>query len=275
MFRRLPYLRRFATVARHQYKFIDACPAPVKDTGCTYCEMPQLPPKYQIDHDRTLDGSIVRIYKQVLVLNGDPDHNEWPRRFEMSPGVISDLTALRKKYTDGFHPSMVNMTSLVEPADAGSDRLAVYPDGLEVVVPRDRRKEFVQAFMDGPGEGNEAELKKSLRQSFQTSQIDKDLVLICGHTIRDMRCGAIAPLIKQEFTRVLAKEMPEVPVGFISHVGGHIFAGNVLIFKKNGDVIWYGRVEPSHVQGIVEHTVLGNDIIKELYRGSATGLQEQ
>ena len=34
-----------------------------------------------------------------------------------------------------------------------------------------------------------------------------------------------------------------------------------------GSAIWYGRVEPKHVEGIVNETVLGGRVIKELWRG--------
>ena len=69
-------------------------------------------------------------------------------------------------------------------------------------------------------------------------------------------------------------------VGLISHIGGHKFAGNVIIYIPSnfsvtgmgsnplgGHGIWYGRVEPRHVQGIVQKTLLEGKIIQELFRG--------
>ena len=49
-----------------------------------------------------------------------------------------------------------------------------------------------------------------------------------------------------------------------SHVGGHKYAGNVLVYPP-GDV--YGRVNTCHVKNIVEESVLGDKVIKELWRG--------
>ena len=75
---------------------------------------------------------------------------------------------------------------------------------------------------------------------------------------------------------------PVADVVLISHIGGHAFAGNVIIYfpkrwKPNpgkddasplaGKGVWYGRVEPRHVWGIVEETVMGGRIIEELLRG--------
>lgn len=70
-------------------------------------------------------------------------------------------------------------------------------------------------------------------------------------------------------------------VASISHIGGHAFAGNVVIYipkqwklrDRNvysplaGKGIWYGRVEPRHVWGIVEETIQKGRIIEELLRG--------
>ena len=52
-------------------------------------------------------------------------------------------------------------------------------------------------------------------------------------------------------------------------------AGNVIIyipptFTSNalaGRGIWYGRVEPGHVEGIVSKTILEGKVVKELFRG--------
>lgn len=69
-------------------------------------------------------------------------------------------------------------------------------------------------------------------------------------------------------------------VALISHIGGHKFAGNIIIYippgtksqnggrhELEGCGIWYGRVEPSHVEGIVRETVLGGRVIEDLFRG--------
>lgn len=80
-------------------------------------------------------------------------------------------------------------------------------------------------------------------------------------------------------------------VGVVSHVGGHKYAGNVIMYvppgwgylsdtaaAKGGDGvnalegtgIWYGRVEPSHVEGIVQETLLNGRIVVEHFRGGVS-----
>lgn len=69
-------------------------------------------------------------------------------------------------------------------------------------------------------------------------------------------------------------------VGLISHIGGHKFAGNVIVYipqgyeVQGGGVhplagcgIWYGRVEPKHVEGLVEETVLRGRVVEDMFRG--------
>jgi len=106
-----------------------------------------------------------------------------------------------------------------------------------------------------------------------------------------------------------------INVGMISHIGGHKWAGNVIVYippdyqinpvervhrgtspkdetsggstepvvhedqalaasdnlpnlsPLAGKGIWYGRVEPKHVEGIVEQTIGHGQIIRELFRG--------
>jgi hypothetical protein len=136
------------------------------------------------------------------------------------------------------------------------------------------------------------------------------LVLVCGHGGRDMRCGILGPVLQAEFQRTLpgagievaegpveitepspagaiegpkseeAKQMPVARVGVISHVGGHKFAGNVIVYipptaRGSGGAahplagygIWYGRVEPKHVDGIIRETIVGGRVIADLFRG--------
>ena len=131
------------------------------------------------------------------------------------------------------------------------------------------------------------------------------MVLICGHGGRDKRCGVTGPILLNEFVKSLAKAGLEVAesnqsppssspldtegmeksnhcearVALVSHIGGHKFAGNVIIYIPPGYTnpkgpsllagkgIWYGRVEPRHVQGIIEVTIIGGRVISDLFRG--------
>ena len=136
------------------------------------------------------------------------------------------------------------------------------------------------------------------RQFPDARKIDEILILICGHGGRDDRCGTLGPILKAEFEDKLRRQNmtvlneettaqtaetgppstdapPAARVGLISHIGGHKWAGNVIVyvppgFNGNGLAgkgIWYGRVEPGMVEGIVEKTVLQGKVIGDLFRG--------
>lgn len=136
------------------------------------------------------------------------------------------------------------------------------------------------------------------RQFPGARKVDEIVILICGHGGRDERCGKLGPILRDEFEEKLQRQnipmlreapvaeaeevktevvgyTPTARVGLISHIGGHKWAGNVIIyippsFSDNalaGKGIWYGRVGPEHVEGIVAKTVLDGKVIKDLFRG--------
>ncbi|GAA5873051.1 hypothetical protein JCM3774_000323 [Rhodotorula dairenensis] len=53
----------------------------------------------------------------------------------------------------------------------------------------------------------------------------------------------------------------------ISHIGGHRYAGNVILYFPNGTSVWFGRVTPADVGVIVDRTIMQGKVIPELLRG--------
>lgn len=129
------------------------------------------------------------------------------------------------------------------------------------------------------------------------------IILLCSQGKRDSRCGQSAPLLRKEFERHLREydlfrnfddERPGgVGIYFISHVGGHKYAANVLIYRKEdafgideigrgtvegkllprprkdnerlegaSQCIWLARVKPGDCEGIVKFTVLQGKVVK-------------
>jgi hypothetical protein len=133
------------------------------------------------------------------------------------------------------------------------------------------------------------------------------LILLCSQKTRDARCGQSAPLLRKELERHLRPlglfrdlddERPGgVGVYFISHVGGHKYSANLMIYRKadafgldsleranlDGEVcpmpskvlpgeegqeegaaqcIWIARVRPEDCEGIVKFTVLQGKVVK-------------
>lgn len=125
------------------------------------------------------------------------------------------------------------------------------------------------------------------RLPHKPQKVKETHILICSHNSRDARCGTIGPILRKLFTDhlehrgLLHPENPDISlygkvrVGNISHIGGHRFAGNVIIYmppEKNqntgGKGIWYGRVEgQADVERIVNETILQGRVIDEFFRG--------
>lgn len=69
-------------------------------------------------------------------------------------------------------------------------------------------------------------------------------VFVCAHNNRDRRCGVCGPVLIEKFKEEIdAKGLKEqVFVAACSHIGGHKYAGNVIIFSEvEGKVAghWY------------------------------------
>lgn len=122
----------------------------------------------------------------------------------------------------------------------------------------------------------------------------KTLMMLCSHNKVDKRCGITAPILAKELDHVLReKDLDEYDAGIImvSHIGGnpiksntynslhnlimidfhigHQIAGNVICYINGGTRgVWYGRVKTCHCRSIVEETIIGGKVIKDLYRGA-------
>ncbi|KAF8633675.1 hypothetical protein AX15_001286 [Amanita polypyramis BW_CC] len=53
----------------------------------------------------------------------------------------------------------------------------------------------------------------------------------------------------------------------ISHIGGHRYAGNCIIYSPQGSAVWYGRVSPHEVECIVTNTIIEGFVVPSLLRG--------
>lgn len=143
------------------------------------------------------------------------------------------------------------------------------------------------------------------------------VILLCSHRTRDARCGISAPILRRELERQLRPlgllrdvddERPGgVGIYFVSHVGGHKYSANMLIYRRgqgtwddivgpepkgnhstNGQLdasehdqgavqgIWLARVSPKDCPDIVKHVVLAGRLFepeKHLRAGFDRGRQ--
>ena len=131
------------------------------------------------------------------------------------------------------------------------------------------------------------------------------LILLCSQKTRDARCGQSAPLLRREFERHLRplglyRDLHDqrpggIGIYFISHVGGHKYSANVMVYRRAGhhfqkwaptdssadgraangekengaevdqgaaQCIWLARVKPEDCEGVIKFTVLQGKVRK-------------
>lgn len=128
-------------------------------------------------------------------------------------------------------------------------------------------------FIDNPNAEKNGSGNTSPTAALRARPCELDyVVLLCSHRRRDARCGITAPLIKRELERHLRllgldRDADDSRPGgcgiyFVSHVGGHKFAANVLVYrKKEQQMIWLARVKPEHCEGLVKYTLLEGKVV--------------
>jgi (2Fe-2S) ferredoxin len=133
--------------------------------------------------------------------------------------------------------------------------------------------DLITQYIDHPIDQKDHSITSSPGISMSARPCELDyVILLCSHRRRDARCGITAPLIKRELERHLRplgldrdsddSRPGGVGIFFVSHVGGHKFSANVLIYrKKDQQMIWLARVKPEHCEGIVKYTVLQGKVV--------------
>ncbi|KAK7044963.1 Sucrase/ferredoxin-like-domain-containing protein [Favolaschia claudopus] len=132
------------------------------------------------------------------------------------------------------------------------------------------------------------------------------VITFCSHRRRDGRCGISAPKLEHAFMHALQqrgwtvdthlehiidpplenfsgliadkekhvlqslkdlRNEKKALILYNSHMGGHQYSGNCIIYTPNGASVWYGRVTPHEVDAVVENTIEGGLILPALLRG--------
>ncbi|KAF8626577.1 hypothetical protein AX15_004790 [Amanita polypyramis BW_CC] len=88
---------------------------------------------------------------------------------------------------------------------------------------------------------------------------DEIHLLVCTHMARDCRCGeqggAFVRRLREEIEHTpkeRLKGIAEIRVGEVGHIGGHLYAPNLLIYPY-GD--WYGFLSPSQAPQVLDDII--------------------
>lgn len=105
-------------------------------------------------------------------------------------------------------------------------------------------------------------------------------VFVCAHNTRDKRCGVCGPALIEKFKEEIEMKglKDQVFVAACSHVGGHKYAGNLIIFSAGSDGKvsghWYGYVAPSDVPELLDQHIGKGEIIERIWRGQMGAIVE-
>ncbi|KAM5440877.1 hypothetical protein MferCBS31731_004016 [Microsporum ferrugineum] len=240
------------------------------DRDCANCTI-RYPSRFKVEEDGKLYGKVKPVTNHVLVATGKSD---WIPKVENEKGSLMEAFNKNSSQTKGERTVVLASNISVDPGkqgDASSTVLLLpaflYIDRVSTADIPELNARFISTDSSGQSPTSDA------NGHLQSRPCQRDyIVLLCSHRTRDARCGISAPLIKRELERhlrplgLLRDEDDQRPGGvnifFVSHVGGHKFAANVLIYRKEDQqMIWLARIRPEHCEGIVKHTIVNGKVI--------------
>lgn len=194
-------------------------------------------------------------------------YDSWPSRIENSdtdllPKLLS--SALKARKDDIKVKTRVTICGGCSGTDCSDGDVLIFPEMMKY---RGLKESDVDGFVE------DVLVNEKPWASGEQEQLAGAFVFICAHAQRDKRCGVCGPILIDKFKEELASRGldDQVFVSACSHIGGHKYAGNVIIFgtdaegKVTGD--WYGYVTPADVPDIIDLAIGRGEIIQRLWRG--------
>lgn len=200
----------------------------------------------------SLSDTVKRYHRHVLAA---VERSAWPERVEDAEGLLGRMARdVRVRRDAAASPKL----SAIDRASAGEGiDLVVFPEAVRYrAVGPGRWSRILEEHVDG---GRVAE-------GVPHETVDARWVLVCVHGKRDERCGRCGPPVLLALRRACEEEgLTDVRVEGSSHVGGHKYAGNVIVYPEG---TWYGYVAPDDASRIVREHLVGGRVVEDLHRGS-------
>ncbi|KAI5806647.1 Sucraseferredoxin-like protein [Peziza echinospora] len=275
-------------------------------SGPCQCQSTSALAGYELDRTTPLRGTMAHYNTQVLVSTGKKD---WNSKIELEDGLAAELKGVLGKagLKKGFghlrdpNNTIIATNSSYPPSPAANELpgshasayifpqnlyLPVIPLSHSPIVPSAGTLDLISTYLL-PSSPPPSALMCAPSIPIAPRKVHEMHILVCSHNSRDERCGIIGPILHDLFTECLESRgllhpmdpdmsiRGKVRVSCISHIGGHKYAGNVVVYlppdedkwDHGGKGIWYGRVEEVDVDRIVSETVENGRVIEELFRG--------
>ena len=202
-----------------------------------------------------LAGTVKPYRRHFLACTG---RRGWPARIEEDDGLLGVMArAVRDARSEAGDPAKLTATD--EPTDGPGLDLLVFPDALRYRGVDEAGWEAIERDHVAGGAPCDAVPREPLPGRW---------VFVCVHGERDPRCGECGPPVLEALTgAVETAGLGDVRVRATSHVGGHKYAGNVIVYPEG---VWYGYVRPSDAPRLVREHLVEGAVLEDLHRGSLT-----
>ncbi|KAF5746894.1 hypothetical protein HS088_TW06G01070 [Tripterygium wilfordii] len=220
-----------------------------------------------------LAGTVAMYDRHVFLCYKGP--KDWPKRVE-----ASDADPLPKLFASALKARKDDITVKTNLTIFGGGDAGEFGDGDVLIFPD---MKIYRGLKDSDADGfvddvlvNGKPWADGLEGNFISSHI-----FVCAHEKRDTRCGVCGPaLIEKLKQEIVARGLKDkLFVSPCSHIGGHKYAGNLIIFGPNpeGKVTghWYGYVTPEDVPELLDEHVAKGVVIKRLWRGQMGASSEE
>ncbi|KAL1902374.1 hypothetical protein Sste5346_001353 [Sporothrix stenoceras] len=214
---------------------------------CSTCNI-HYPRSFKIDHDDRLYGFVKGWSTHLIVATGKSD---WVRDVADEKGSVMEAVNGASSPSNGR--MMLSASNIPTPNHSSNyadpTRVVLLPAFVVVdnVTPALVPSVLEHLVNKSPTNTTPISTSPSLPPSLPTpltyhQSPHSVLVLLCSQKTRDARCGQSAPLIRKELERHLRPlglfrdlddERPGgVGIYFISHVGGHKYSANMMIYRR-------------------------------------------
>jgi len=203
-----------------------------------------------------LAGSVKPYHRHAFACTGG---RSWPGRIEEDAGLLGTMAREVRELRCGDGP-IPKLTATDEPSSGAGIDLLVFPEAVRYRgVDLDGWRAVLNDHLLGGG-----------RAGVESEPLPGRHVFVCVHAARDERCGRCGPPLLAAVTAEVERAgLEDVTVRATSHVGGHKYAGNVLIYPEG---VWYGYVRPADAESLVRGHLAGGRILEDLCRGSMLGV---
>jgi len=221
---------------------------------------------------KPLVGSVDLYERHVFLRHNQPA--DWPSKVEAAdydPLPSKLVNAIRSKKNELPKKTRLTIADGQDEPEKTNGDILLFPDMIKY---KGLAESDVESFVD------EVLVKGQKWALGEPEPLVGSHVFICGHGSRDKRCGVCGPPLRERFNQEITQRGlgEQVFVNYCSHIGGHKYAGNVIVFRcdgESGDVSghWYGYVAPEDVPEILEKHIGLGQVIDRLWRGQM-GLTE-